>query len=194
MYKLKTPTNLKKVGSIVLLVIVAGVIGYRLADSKVANDRKSNDSVTVPAPAYKAIKYPDNWSEDQHISGEDDQLHVISRASRKSPRATAFIRTQEGQLANDFDINKTSDEIVHSLSDEIENFLLVEKKITNAGDYNSIQIRYKQLDDQYILVVIPRPNEAFYLTVKSKATDFEKINSDIESIINSLASYIVSRQ
>lgn len=172
------------------LVIIAGVIGYVTANY--SRDSKETPEASVQPAAYQAIKYPDNWIEDQQISGQENHLHIISRASRKSPDATAFVRTEQIKMTKDFDINKTADQTAQALAGELKDFTLVSKKLIKLGSMDAIQIVYKQMSEQYMLVIIPRSDKVYYLTVKSQSTDFEKISGEAQDIISSLGGYITA--
>jgi hypothetical protein len=188
--KLELSSKVWQLSLVAVLILAAGAIGFWLANYS-RDASQPNDS--VQAPAYRAIKYPDYWIEDRQISAEENQQSIISRASRTSPAATAFVRAHEVVVPQDFDINKTADDIARSLEQQLRDATIISKKVTKAGEMEAIQVEYKQSGEQYLLVVIPDGSTAYYLTVKSKLTDFNEIANDAQSIAGSLASYIANK-
>ncbi|HLG90985.1 MAG TPA: LpqN/LpqT family lipoprotein [Candidatus Saccharimonadales bacterium] len=189
---LKKLSGFKVIGLVIAVALAAGFIGYNVANTD--NRSESQTDKNVAAPAYGRITYPKDWQEAKTISAVENQADVISKASRHNPDATTIIRAVATKLEANFDIKTLPDEVVKSLSKEIEDFSLVSKEIAKVDNYQSVEIRYKQKGYEYLMVIIPQPQSSrtFYLTFSAKDDDFEKIGSHISEINQSVAKYISS--
>lgn len=144
------------------------------------------------------VSYPDGWQE-QTLDDAERTVGILLRLSRTSPDATVFVRTIIGALEEGFLIQTLEDAVSRSLSESLKGFKLVSKGIINLASLEALEVRYTQKDEgdgklyEVLLVVIPTPQQSFFLTFRSLEKDFSRIEPEVKELKADLGSYIISK-
>ncbi len=140
------------------------------------------------------IAYPAGWSEEP-LTEADSNAGLLLKLDRERPEASFLARTVIATVATDLDINQLADETEAALSTEIENFQLVETRVSPIGSFDAVQIYYRQTavegpGHKVLMAIIPTPNQTFYLTLRAENNDFWKIEDEGLAIIDAFASNV----
>ncbi|MBI4034504.1 hypothetical protein HY380_01245 [Candidatus Saccharibacteria bacterium] len=155
---------------------------------------KDDGNQSQPSTIYQsvAIEVPGNW-QDQNFTLTERSAGLIARFGRANPPATVTIRSETIELGKDFKLKSLPGEIVKKFKQAVAGFDLVSQKAVIINGYGGAQIRYLQNGDEYLLLVIPRQHQTYYLAYRAADADFEKVQADFAKInqafINYLASY-----
>ena len=180
---------------IVLLVVLAA--GYFLFRDEIALRTTSKEVANVKVVRNVNLSYPDGWQEER-LTNADVIAGILLKLRSEDPEATFILRTIVGKLEEGVDMDGLSDQIVAAFEKEIENFDLVEKKVSRLESFNSVEVTYKQKSSednktyQSRIIIMPTKNQTLYLTFRSEDTDFEKIEADIEKMTSDFAAYLES--
>ena len=187
----------QKLTAVIIVFLALLAAGYFLFRDEIALRTTSKEVATVKVVRSVNLSYPDGWQEER-LTNADVIAGILLKLGREDPNATLILRTIVGKLEEGVDINSLSDQIVAAFEKEIENFSLVEKKVSRLESFNSVDVIYKQSssEDNKIyknrIIIMPTKNQTFYLTFRSEDTDFEKIEADIEKMTSDFAAYLES--
>ncbi len=187
----------QKLTAVIIAILALLAAGYFLFRDEIALRTTSKEVATVKVVRSVNLSYPDGWQEER-LTNADVIAGILLKLGREGPGATLILRTIVGKLEEGVDINSLSDQIVAAFEKEIENFSLVEKKVSRLESFNSVDVIYKQssAEDNKIyknrIIIMPTKNQTFYLTFRSEDTDFEKIEADIEKMTSDFAAYLES--
>ena len=187
----------QKLTAVIIVFLALLAAGYFLFRDEIALRTTSKEVATVKVVRSVNLSYPDGWQEER-LTNADVIAGILLKLGREDPNATLILRTIVGKLEEGVDINSLSDQIVAAFEKEIENFSLVEKKVSRLESFNSVDVIYKQssAEDNKIyknrIIIMPTKNQTFYLTFRSEDTDFEKIEADIEKMTSDFAAYLES--
>jgi len=187
----------QKLTAVIIAILAILAAGYFLFRDEIALRTTSKEVATVKVVRSVNLSYPDGWQEER-LTNADVIAGILLKLRREDPEATLILRTIVGKLEEGVDINSLSDQIVAAFEKEIENFSLVEKKVSRLESFNSVDVIYKQSssEDNKIyknrIIIMPTKNQTFYLTFRSEDTDFEKIEADIEKMTSDFAAYLES--
>ena len=187
----------QKLTAVIIAILAILAAGYFLFRDEIALRTTSKEVATVKVVRSVNLSYPDGWQEER-LTNADVIAGILLKLGREDPNATLILRTIVGKLEEGVDINSLSDQIVAAFEKEIENFSLVEKKVSRLESFNSVDVIYKQssAEDNKIyknrIIIMPTKNQTFYLTFRSEDTDFEKIEADIEKMTSDFAAYLES--
>ena len=187
----------QKLTAVIIVILAILAAGYFLFRDEIALRTTSKEVATVKVVRSVNLSYPDGWQEER-LTNADVIAGILLKLGREDPEATLILRTIVGKLEEGVDINSLSDQIVAAFEKEIENFSLVEKKVSRLESFNSVDVIYKQSssEDNKIyknrIIIMPTKNQTFYLTFRSEDTDFEKIEADIEKMTSDFAAYLES--
>ena len=187
----------QKLTAVIIVFLALLAAGYFLFRDEIALRTTSKEVATVKVVRSVNLSYPDGWQEER-LTNADVIAGILLKLGREDPNATLILRTIVGKLEEGVDINSLSDQIVAAFEKEIENFSLVEKKVSRLESFNSVDVIYKQSssEDNKIyknrIIIMPTKNQTFYLTFRSEDTDFEKVEADIEKVTSDFAAYLES--
>ena len=187
----------QKLTAVIIVFLALLAAGYFLFRDEIALRTTSKEVATVKVVRSVNLSYPDGWQEER-LTNADVIAGILLKLGREDPNATLILRTIVGKLEEGVDINSLSDQIVAAFEKEIENFSLVEKKVSRLESFNSVDVIYKQssAEDNKIyknrIIIMPTKNQTFYLTFRSEDTDFEKVEADIEKMTSDFAAYLES--
>ena len=187
----------QKITAAIIVILAVLAAGYFLFRDEIALRTTSKEVATVKVVRSVNLSYPDGWQEER-LTNADVIAGILLKLRREDPEATLILRTIVGKLEEGVDINSLSDQIVAAFEKEIENFSLVEKKVSRLESFNSVDVIYKQSssEDNKIyknrIIIMPTKNQTFYLTFRSEDTDFEKVEADIEKVTSDFAAYLES--
>ena len=187
----------QKLTAVIIAILAILAAGYFLFRDEIALRTTSKEVATVKVVRSVNLSYPDGWQEER-LTNADVIAGILLKLRREDPEATLILRTIVGKLEEGVDINSLSDQIVAAFEKEIENFSLVEKKVSRLESFNSVDVIYKQSssEDNKIyknrIIIMPTKNQTFYLTFRSEDTDFEKVEADIEKVTSDFAAYLES--
>jgi len=187
----------QKLTAVIIVFLALLAAGYFLFRDEIALRTTSKEVATVKVVRSVNLSYPDGWQEER-LTNADVIAGILLKLRREDPEATLILRTIVGKLEEGVDINSLSDQIVAAFEKEIENFSLVEKKVSRLESFNSVDVIYKQSssEDNKIyknrIIIMPTKNQTFYLTFRSEDTDFEKVEADIEKVTSDFAAYLES--
>ena len=187
----------QKLTAVIIVFLALLAAGYFLFRDEIALRTTSKEVATVKVVRSVNLSYPDGWQEER-LTNADVIAGILLKLRREDPEATLILRTIVGKLEEGVDINSLSDQIVAAFEKEIENFSLVEKKVSRLESFNSVDVTYKQSSSEdnktykNRIIIMPTKNQTFYLTFRSEDTDFEKVEADIEKVTSDFAAYLES--
>jgi hypothetical protein len=156
---------------------------------------RGGDGESIRVVTGVQFPYPQGWTE-QPLADVDRSAGLMLKLERERPDASFLARTVIARLAADFDINGLAGDTEAALSAEIEGFDLVSRDVTRLGPYDAVRISYRQsgdgADHQTLMVIVPTPNQTFYLTLRAEKAQFRQIESDGSRIINDFVTYVSS--
>ena len=179
----------------VLLVIIVILLALILLSRN--NDKQQIDSnaSTPVSIAPSGINYPTGWGELEEIALKDKQAGVVSVAEHDTVDAKVVVRTNQGELENNFDINKTLDQIVDKLGKNLKDFKLFGKDIVQLGKNKAIVITYQFSNNdesfKHTQIIVPTAKKTYYLTLSAVESEFKKI-TDFSKIQDAFSKYIAS--
>src|SRR3972149_7595491 len=144
------------------------------------------------------VSYPAGWQE-QALDDADRAVGILLRLSRTSPDAAVFIRTIIGPLEEGFQIQTLKDEVSRSLGESLKGFKLISKEVINLASLEALEVRYTQKDEgdgkiyEVFLVVIPTPQQTFFLPFRSRESVFSQVESEAKELESGLGDYIISK-
>ncbi|MBI2984979.1 MAG: hypothetical protein HYY50_05150 [Candidatus Kerfeldbacteria bacterium] len=145
-----------------------------------------------------SISYPRGWVAES-LTSADKLAGLIVKAHRENPTASFSARSIVGELEANINVAAAADQVVESLTKEIENFTLVSNKTLNTKSYRTIQIRYKQQSSrdqtvtENLLTILLTRNQTFYLSLRSAEADYRAIESETQQLILNFATYLNSQ-
>ena len=144
------------------------------------------------------VSYPAGWQE-QALNDAERAVGILLRLSRTSPDAAVFVRTIIGVLEEGFQIQTLGDEVSRSLGASLKGFELVSQGVVSLGSLEAVEVRYTQKDEgdnklyEALLVVIPTPQQTFFLTFRSLEKDFSQVESEAKELEAGLGAYITDK-
>ncbi|OGL34591.1 hypothetical protein A3F65_00645 [Candidatus Saccharibacteria bacterium RIFCSPHIGHO2_12_FULL_47_16b] len=176
---------------IIGFVIVLGVMGwwFFLKEDKVPNA----DQTKTATVEGTSVNYPGNWSS-LALSDADKTANVILKLSSTKPTGIFVWRAVKGPLDKNVKVSDLPNQIADFLSKEIPGIKVTEKAVTKVGKLEAVRIRYERTDNKIlyksVMHVVPRANQTDYLTLSAKASDFGRLESTTDKIIDSYVSYV----
>jgi hypothetical protein len=178
--------------AIVILILVGALLFQRHGENSPA--KNTTTQVSIPP---SGIAYPAAWKEASTISTDEKQAGVISEATLDNPSVKVVVRKADGELAKDFDIKTLPDQVVTSLTKELDGFKLSDKSIVKISSYDAVKIDYTLSDTEDpttkhtdTMFIIPTQHSTYYATYSIAGNSLSKLQDDIQTITRSLASYI----
>ncbi len=180
---------------IVLFILVVGVISYNLGKNNSDSSRSKNgNTASSQKPETKGkIKYPAGWTESDTLLPDEINANVILKVRRHNPDATVTARAQSGKLASDFKIEDLPDGVAKKLSKEINNFKLVDKKVTTVNKHKVVEIHYTDKNTVYNMIIFPFSNKTYYLTLSVDKGNYDKVSADYSKIQQAFGEYVTSQ-
>src|SRR3972149_395338 len=145
------------------------------------------------------VSYPAGWQE-QALNDAERAVGILLRLSRTSPDAAVFVRTIVGVLEDGFQIQTLEDEVSRSLGASLKGFKLVSQEVVSIGSLEAVEVRYTQKDEgdnklyEALMVVIPTPQQTFFLTFRSLEKDFSQVESEAKELKAGLGDYIIAKR
>lgn len=180
--------NRKLVRILVVLVIIF-VVWFVFIKA----DKPAVKSQDIPTITGVSINHPNSWQVKKLSKAEVD-AGIIAKLSKTSPDTSFILRTLRGKLAADFSIKTLPDQLVTIFKEQKPGFELTEKKLTTLGKYEAVQLRYSFKNDDYLMSVLPTPNNTYYLTFWAKKGQLTPSLPEIDQINSSIADYATAHQ
>ncbi|MDO8614288.1 MAG: hypothetical protein Q7T33_00945 [Dehalococcoidia bacterium] len=176
---------------VILVVLVAAAAGLGTGLYLWLQDDGGESVRVVTAVQFP---YPNGWDE-QSLTEADRNAGLVLSLERQRPDASFLARTVITRLPADFDLNQLADESEAALSSEIESFELLRGSVVSVGPYDAVKLNYLQTDEagvdhEVIMVIVPTPNQTFYLTFRAEKTDFQQIEDEGLEIADTFAAYV----
>lgn len=186
--------------AIALLVVGGGILLGR--ESGDAAPTALTPQVTTPAAATPgqpaapsdvsavlgAFTYPVAWTPEA-LTGPDQQVGIALKLQRTGPDGSFMARRLDGKLAQPFDMAALAVSTEQGLLAAIKDFQLVGTEQLRAGEQNYLQITYNQnqLPTAFTnqLVVVPTAERTFFLTFRSAAGDWAKVEGEARQMATS---------
>lgn len=162
----------------VAVLAVAGTIAAATALLLLQGNDDSRQVVTGVQ-----ISYPLGWQE-QVLSEADRNAGLLVSLEHADSDAVFLARTVIGTLADDFSIDQLSTDSRAALASEVNGFRLLSNEITNIAGLDVVRIHYEQASEsasdrfQSLMIIAPRENQTFYLTLRAEDSNFAEVESD----------------